>query len=837
MFTILLLFILTIAVQAQSGLSDQAAAGSDPCVASAAQAMAILNNATATSQFQVVPAPLALACYNSFAVTKPSKLTQVAQLKNYFKMYPYLDLAKNSASPNYPSQVDLFTQLDAIANDDTIQSEYVFHSKINLLVASLFDAHSFVAPSCFTTIRFLQPFVLAAKYPIDTNSKTTTPKIYIRGSVPQVSQLFSTENMQQVPSLKGIRDAFQSYFVKDLNGVDPSTFTNYTVTTINGIDAIQYIQSMADKTSGISKVPGARFNSMIASAQYNAGLFYLGDGPIYRTRLFAHDAPVNLTYGLVSMDGVQKTVVATWGSYLVTPAAIKTRDDFYQALCVVPKSGFATPALIGQVGGVGVNDNGGVGSGGTGKSGDGIGGGGGSKGGHDGGRGFIEGVQNYEMRISQEHLDALQKMDALPWERVVAANSGGVGRGRGMVDVDWKLASSHHERLMMEGGARGLNKGGNGRIQASAITNLTAPLTSDEHGAVYNLDGVNGVWSLSTFNPVTQDNATVARMISTATAGLSMLEQAGVNNLIIDLSRNGGGVICIGATFLQYLFSNPTSPPYDIRLSDTYKLLMSYADSSPSIAGETLFSSEGLVPIDTNGNPDLTQNPVSITRGGVASSYTRKFTLDCKPFVQQFQSAIPSLTKGWSSKNIFILSDGLCGSTCAYFTRVARDQFGVATLTYGGGSAASGTTPIQPSSFEGGALGSFDALLNDTTTILGTTKLTKDVAGVAATVPGAFLLPVTGSLPIWEMYSPLGKGGNDVPAEWVPEPADVMVQSVDPIDVAGLWKAAALAVSGSNPPVNNGGGGNSGGGDSGGTTKKNSAGKRVFDRTLLIFLL
>jgi hypothetical protein len=77
------------------------------------------------------------------------------------------------------------------------------------------------------------------------------------------------------------------------------------------------------------------------------------------------------------------------------------------------------------------------------------------------------------------------------------------------------------------------------------------PTVYDENGAFYNLDGVHGVWSLSTFNPANSTIEGLSAWIGTVSAGLKSLEQIGIRKLIIDVTGNYGGIICFAHSFLD----------------------------------------------------------------------------------------------------------------------------------------------------------------------------------------------------------------------------------------------------------------------------------------------
>ncbi|KAJ3309353.1 hypothetical protein HDU76_003649 [Blyttiomyces sp. JEL0837] len=815
-----------------------AAGATDACTPLGQQAIAISRQAT--SNFSVVSGSDALACYNIFPVTSETRKSQIAAVKTYFNLYPYIDLAQNATSPLFVSKVDLFAGLDSIASDDSITTEYVLHSKINLLISSLYDAHSFYGSYCFTNIRFLQPFVVAAKYP------NGAPVIYVKGPVTTTSELFSASNLQVAPYLKGIQSALNTFWKDILGSVD---YRNYTISTINGVDAVSYIQSHADKVSGLSKTPEARFNSILPSSLYSAKKFIMGDGGFYRTRQFPHDTPLVMEYELVSPDGTTTTKIsAPWAAYLRssgTTVNINNAADYYNYFCITqsdntmlqnqttvvgtaaaePTSSSAplklmspetlTPSSLTTETPTAASGTSDIPT----------------------PQPTAETVQRRSPEFLPSRLSYSSGSSIHPIEEYINDMDAPGFLSQSQTQTQWTTlsgqvpdvnlssaatthftkVSSFRQSFDSQFGSIWLTDFGTTTTSTSAPS-MTVPVLYDDYNAFYNLDGTNGLWAFTTVDPQDTSSDGIEKFVTTVTAGLAILEKAGVNNLIIDVSGNGGGVICFGFAFLAFIFKQPKALTYDIRLSESARTLIAYSDMNDTIAGTTFFSQAGLTPVD-QGNSDLTKNPIPRIRGtNQPSNYTREFNLDCTWILDPVLNKLPQLNVGWAPQtNMFILSDGTCGSTCAEFVRVARDQFGVRAVTYGGGRNSN--VGFQPSSFEGGAVGSFDAILNDTISIVQSTKIPKldgtssngnggnsgagtmnDVIGYPVALP----LPVMGSVPFWESYSTTGKGGDTVPVEWVPENAEVGLSGIlDVTDKVAVWGAAVQAIQSSFAPPSN----------------------------------
>ena len=87
---------------------------------------------------------------------------------------------------------------------------------------------------------------------------------------------------------------------------------------------------------------------------------------------------------------------------------------------------------------------------------------------------------------------------------------------------------------------------------------------------------------------------------------------------------------------------------------------------SPPLPNPTYPPSASEVLADGIDNPN---NMVyQYTRGGVAGNYTARFEMDCREYLGNM-TLLPQLRKGWLPRNMAIVSNGLCGSTCSNIVR------------------------------------------------------------------------------------------------------------------------------------------------------------------------
>lgn len=167
---------------------------------------------------------------------------------------------------------------------------------------------------------------------------------------------------------------------------------------------------------------------------------------------------------------------------------------------------------------------------------------------------------------------------------------------------------------------------------------------------------------------------------------LQLLREKGVNRLILDMSKNGGGLVVLGMETVRRFF--PEAEPFygvDYRRSPLVDLLL-----------EALNVTGGLNQI--NGKPfastDDFMNPPVAKRGDYFTQIGRFNQLGA---TRPFLPGVDFTFKGeppFSTQNVVILTDGQCGSTCA-ITVEALAGIGVATVVTGGQPCAYGNKTMQ----------------------------------------------------------------------------------------------------------------------------------------------
>ncbi|KAJ3104504.1 hypothetical protein HDU97_009117 [Phlyctochytrium planicorne] len=332
------------------------------------------------------------------------------------------------------------------------------------------------------------------------------------------------------------------------------------------------------------------------------------------------------------------------------------------------------------------------------------------------------------------------------------------------------------------------------RAKSKAVVKTNPPsllLGDDFDGFYYMSDTKTGVFTIPGFAPegVQLTETVLIGWLTTWAKGLAALESAGAVNLIIDTTNNGGGIICSGKSLLTYLFKDSKFVQYDVRLTKTVNYLLDnaskYRNETNSFDFSTSIIPDGKSTTSSDSKSILQSAARSRTRNGVQDSYSGLFDIDCQSLQNVFlgidtsAGKFPQIT-GWNPANVAVVSNGLCGSTCAESVRSLRSQYGIKTYVYGGTSGK----PFQPTSFEGGSVLTFDLVLDATAKIPFYSKVT-----APSPYPTGFGLPVSGQVLFWESYS--GGASQELPDEWIDAPADEYIAVSDSVEVVEVWKAVA----------------------------------------------
>lgn len=170
--------------------------------------------------------------------------------------------------------------------------------------------------------------------------------------------------------------------------------------------------------------------------------------------------------------------------------------------------------------------------------------------------------------------------------------------------------------------------------------------------------------------------------------GFEIAADRGLTRLIIDLTNNGGGNICIGRTLLAFLQQEGWAGqgqnwgPQDLPLSP---LAVDCINTAAATGVETTIWSPAYYDNMTdfhvaNDDTSYLLPGVPHIRGGNLRNYSRLVHLDaCGGFGYRIEPAV-----NFSPDQVMIITRGLCGSTCALFANHMALYDNIQTVVVGG---------------------------------------------------------------------------------------------------------------------------------------------------------
>jgi len=216
-------------------------------------------------------------------------------------------------------------------------------------------------------------------------------------------------------------------------------------------------------------------------------------------------------------------------------------------------------------------------------------------------------------------------------------------------------------------------------IEVTAVQDITLPprLQPPEPitglgTASFNLDGNVGILSMGSFSA----GAEFEQWLQILKDGLTSLKAQGATHLIVDVTNNGGGFVCI-AHWLHRLLAGPgpaTEPQAGFDTKARYSPLAS--KMTQSIAdGSTLRSNFEFLLYDpanwkfsnssANFPPDYNwlEPPVKETINGHDDAFSQRIGEECHPLELEPLAEAP-----FPIDNIGIITNGRCASSCSIFT-------------------------------------------------------------------------------------------------------------------------------------------------------------------------
>ncbi|KAI8607303.1 hypothetical protein BC830DRAFT_166539 [Chytriomyces sp. MP71] len=172
-------------------------------------------------------------------------------------------------------------------------------------------------------------------------------------------------------------------------------------------------------------------------------------------------------------------------------------------------------------------------------------------------------------------------------------------------------------------------------------------------------------------------------------------------------------------------------------------------------------------------------------------AFSNRYTLDFdKKDGWTYFSDFGNLKNLYNANNVVLVSNGNCGSTCAQFITIARDQVGVKAVTYGGGKrrSTSASKNFDPTSYAAGFISDFQVISG---AINRNSK--RDDAADAKLNPAPFpkfAINMASSIAFATSFSPQGKYP-ECPIEWVIATSDFYLDGADVKlgDGPSIWSA------------------------------------------------
>ncbi|EQC41863.1 hypothetical protein SDRG_00719 [Saprolegnia diclina VS20] len=254
-----------------------------------------------------------------------------------------------------------------------------------------------------------------------------------------------------------------------------------------------------------------------------------------------------------------------------------------------------------------------------------------------------------------------------------------------------------------------------------------------ENAAVLKLNAFSGSDDDATFEDVFAANVTSA---------LAQFTASKKEKLIVDVTGNGGGSICLGYATLRYLFPNlDFNGPHEAKgphqdgvyrarrteLSETIATILATMQVEDPTSTAFLAPTQFYSPSSQRQFRDATwmTNGESTVLGEMSQGVYR----GCADTYVKYSA--PGVSFSIAPENLVVVSQGFCGSTCAVFTSYIQAYNLGQTVALGGYLH----TPQQPFGFPGGQVGRVSAFTELGNAISGATELGIDLSAVVPQPP------------------------------------------------------------------------------------------------------
>ncbi|KAJ3103842.1 hypothetical protein HDU96_009133 [Phlyctochytrium bullatum] len=250
--------------------------------------------------FESVPYEFVKQCYSAFPADQKFKEEHVKELKPFIEAYPLTDVHLFPAGWPFSfsgTRVDIFKELDRIAANASITTQYDFFSQIHQLITSFEDPYFSYAPMCMMAFDMRQPFRLGAVY--------------------------SKADVDIWPAIKVL-------------DVSPAS------AAIDGLSAISAVEDFAAKRSNYARTLSARFNHVLLGKTFSKGQFITRPGLFNEMLFLPSEAGKPRTYVLSPpplADGTQPediTLTVPWAAFprrKMREGISTTNAGYYNVFC------------------------------------------------------------------------------------------------------------------------------------------------------------------------------------------------------------------------------------------------------------------------------------------------------------------------------------------------------------------------------------------------------------------------------------------------------------------------------------------------------------------------
>ena len=697
--TVLLIIMIALsAVIAVGNLNGSKAPSTSSATACTFQTIFILGD----DNFTVVSPARLQACYATMPLDNIVRTNAVNVLRSLTAMYQFSDLAVNSGAPYY-IQVDLNAELGRMAAVP-YASDYGFHSDVQRTWHRLFDAHTqYYPPDEYRVPRTMRPFSLGSMVnPTNASQQLVFP---IAESVTARGRL-SYSTLRQLAGLGG--------------PIDLSSYLGSPLVSINGRSAVAFLAAFSDNL-GTYKDASVRFNSVLGFSNDQFG----------QSDFLDFDAtPLSFVFA----DGRTLTLspIVFFPADTYTPTGMP--PGIRVLLAPTPATGLrdapARPRLVTPTFPVDPNQR------------------------------YHKYLDEYALTIHARSrpgdVRVAEDGDGVQFYLVTPVDSIAVARRRA-------VAAAFLDKALAEVAAPNNPPTGHSAravVPSVEFVELLPALESDngvmQCGVLVGSDVNADVTALLRITSFSLPNDWMALGDFLADCR-NLTRHHGADDLIIDVSSNGGGYVFL-AQLVLWLMSpryhndvDATVFDFDVRippdLGTPYLL--------PVVGNESLPCADGtyIMPATYVAGYDV------LTRGGRTSTYSAVYNLvdlntAYKEVAVIIQDALVEASGHFSK--VLVVTDGLCGSACSMMTSSLQADGGGYVLTYGGIVGRR----MDASSFGGGTVLSWNTFV---------TALPDDLAAALPALD--FVTGAIARFTATEFYV----HGDTLPGEWVSHPGDYHV--------------------------------------------------------------